>query len=181
MRVAAVLTALLLAACGDDPAVTAPPTTAPADTTTTPEATMHLTSTAFTEGSPIPARHTCDGPDLSPPLTIEGLPPGTAALALIMEDPDAPGGTWDHWVAYDMDPFDTLPEGAAPGTQGRNSWGTSGYRGPCPPGGTHRYFFTVYALDRPLDLAPGAGKEALLAAMEGRILARATLMGMFSR
>ena len=144
---------------------------------------MHLRSTAFAHEGVIPRRHSCDGEDVSPPLTIEGLPAGTVTLALVMDDPDAPGRTWDHWVAYDFPPTSQVAEGVARlGTPGTNSWGRTGYGGPCcPRGTTHRYFFRVYALDTRLGLAPGAEKATLLAATSGHVLDEAMLMGRFSR
>src|SRR5690606_18771768 len=105
---------------------------------------MRLTSPAFEHGEPIPAKYTCDGEDVSPPLKIHDLPEGAASLALVMDDPDAPMGTWDHWVAYNVPLTESIAEGAAEvGTAGRNSWGRQGWGGPCPPGGTHRYFFRI--------------------------------------
>jgi Raf kinase inhibitor-like YbhB/YbcL family protein len=143
---------------------------------------MRLTSPAFANGEPIPARFTCDGADVSPTLEIADLPEGTACLALIMDDPDAPVGTWDHWVAYDMPATAAIPEGVkALGTAGRNSWRKTGYGGPCPPFGEHRYYFRAYALDRPLGLPPGASKKQVIEAMRGRILAEASLMGRYTR
>ncbi len=151
---------------------------------------MQLTSTAFKADGQIPVRHTCDGEDLSPPLAWSGAPAGTSAFALICEDPDAPAGTWDHWVLYAI-PADraSLPEAVARDAQlsdglrqGLNGWQKPGYRGPCPPPGkAHRYFFRLYALAAPLDLAPGATKARLLAAMQGRVLATGSLMGTFKR
>jgi Raf kinase inhibitor-like YbhB/YbcL family protein len=143
---------------------------------------MRLSSPAFADGEIIPARHTCDGPDLSPPLAIEDIPEGTTALALIMEDPDAPRGTWDHWVAYDIPVAGTVPEGVPSlGTPGHNTARRTGYSGPCPPSGVHRYFFRVYALDARLGLPEGADKQQVLAATKGHVLAEATLMGCYSR
>jgi Raf kinase inhibitor-like YbhB/YbcL family protein len=143
---------------------------------------MELTSDAFRHETRIPSKYTCDGAGVSPPLTISDAPAGTATLALVVDDPDAPAGTWDHWVAYDIAVTDVIPEGVTSlGTAGRNSWGRSGYGGPCPPSGTHRYFFTVYALDTALGLESGAKKQALLEAMEGHVLAEATLLGRYSR
>jgi Raf kinase inhibitor-like YbhB/YbcL family protein len=143
---------------------------------------MELTSDAFRHETRIPSKYTCDGDDVSPPLAISGIPAGTEALALVVDDPDAPSGTWDHWVAYDIPVSETIPEGVATlGTAGRNSWGRSGYGGPCPPSGTHRYFFTVYALDTTLGLEAGATKQTLLDAVEGHVLAEATLLGRYSR
>ncbi len=143
---------------------------------------MRLSSPAFASGEAIPARHTCDGRDVSPPLVIEDIPQGTACLALIMDDPDAPAGTWDHWVAYDIPVTATVPEGVRSlGVAGRNSWRRTGYGGPCPPSGEHRYYFRVYALDARLGLREGAGKGQVLEAMKGHVLAEATLMGRYSR
>jgi len=151
---------------------------------------LDLTSAAFQEGGDIPQKHTCDGPDLSPPLAWNTPPAGTQSLALICDDPDAPVGTWVHWVIYDLPPETTaLPEGIPPdeqlsggGRQGVNDFGKIGYGGPCPPKGpAHRYFFKLYALDAQLDLPPGATKQDLLRAMEGHILAEGQLMGRYRR
>ncbi|TFG50031.1 MAG: YbhB/YbcL family Raf kinase inhibitor-like protein [Anaerolineales bacterium] len=144
---------------------------------------MSLTSPAFNNGEAIPTQYSCDGEDLSPDLDWFGIPQGTQSLALIMDDPDAPVGTWIHWVLYNI-PADKpgLRTGiTGAGLDGTNSWGSTGYGGPCPPGGTHRYFFKLYALDMMLDLNPGAKKQALLAALEGHILAQAELMGTYTR
>ena len=149
--------------------------------------TIQLKSSAFAEGGLIPSRYTCDGGDLSPPLSWSGIPEGTQRLALICDDPDAPRGTWVHWVAYDIPAtLRELPEGVAPtpalaggGSQGKSSFGRSGYGGPCPPSGTHRYFFRLYALDAPLGLPPGATKEELLRAMSGHLLGEGVLMGRY--
>ena len=146
---------------------------------------FELTSSAFAPGERIPQTYTCDGQDISPPLRWSEPPAGTQSLALIMDDPDAPIGIWDHWLLFNL-PAETrnLPEQAvlpAGSLDGRNSWGRTGYGGPCPPGGTHRYFFKLYALDVTLTLAAGAEKEQLLQAMEGHILAQAELMGTYSR
>jgi Raf kinase inhibitor-like YbhB/YbcL family protein len=143
---------------------------------------MRLASSAFDADGVIPKRYTCDGLDISPPLTIEDVPVGTDSLVLTMDDPDCPGRTWDHWVAYDVPVLGEIPEGVpALGTPGRNSWGRTGYGGPCPPRGTHRYVFTVYALDRSLGLEPGADKAAVLAAFSDRVLAEASLTGRYGR
>jgi Raf kinase inhibitor-like YbhB/YbcL family protein len=144
---------------------------------------MALTSPAFNNGDPIPERFTCDGEDISPELDWFGLPDDTVSLALIMDDPDAPGGTWVHWVLYNL-PMDLtgLREGMDDvGQDGANSWNSTGYGGPCPPSGTHRYFFKLYALDVTLDLEPGADKAALLDAIEGHVVGQAELMGTYSR
>lgn len=150
---------------------------------------MILTSSAFGEGAIIPEKFSCKGRDVSPPLSWAEVPAGVISFALICDDPDAPGGTWDHWLYYDI-PGETrelneaVPkdEGPAPGgEQGHNSWRQSGYRGPCPPGGTHRYVFKLFALDILLGLGPGANKNALFGAMKGHILEQTQLMGRFSR
>ncbi len=152
-----------------------------------PEApvTMSLTSPAFAEGAAIPLRFTCDGEDRSPPLTWSDPPEGTRALALVMDDPDAPGGVFTHWLVYDL-PADarSLAEGELPGggKQGENDFGRIGYGGPCPPRGEqHRYRFAIYALDAPLDLPPGARRAAVLEAIAGHALARGVLTGTYRR
>jgi len=142
---------------------------------------MRLSSPAFGPGDPIPIRFTCDGADVSPALDVADVPEGTACLALVMDDPDAPGGTWDHWVAYDIPVTAAVPEGVRSlGTAGRNSWRRPGYGGPCPPFGEHRYFFRVYALDTPLGLPPGASKKQVLEAVKGHVLAEASLVGRYT-
>lgn len=181
---------LLLVACGG----AATPQQAEATPVTDGEGggpmTFRLSSTAFEHEGGIPVRYTCDGEDLSPPLLWEGVPEGTLSLALIMDDPDAPMGTWVHWVVYDLPAaMSGLEEGVPPepdlpggGRHGTNSWRRLGYGGPCPPGGTHRYFFKLYALDvEELGLPAGASKEEVLRAMEGHVLAEATLMGRYGR
>lgn len=153
------------------------------------EASMELTSTAFSYGEPIPAKYSCKGEDVSPQLSWDEPPAGTQSLALIMDDPDAPVGTWVHWVLYNIPTTaHTWPEKTPKDAdlvngahQGKNSGGQTGYNGPCPPSGTHRYFFKLYALDTILDLTSTADKKAVLAAMEGHILAQAELMGTFSK
>lgn len=143
---------------------------------------MRLTSSAFEHEGTIPSRYTCEGADVSPPLSVEDVPPEAASLVLVMDDPDAPRGTWDHWIAYDIPTDARMPEDVGTlGTPGRNSSGGTGYSGPCPPSGTHRYFFVVYALDARLGLEPGADKAAVTAAMQGHVLAEATLMARYRR
>ena len=143
---------------------------------------MELTSTAFRHEARIPTKYTCDGTEVSPPLQIAGIPAAAATLALIVEDPDAPRGTWDHWVVYDIPVTTAIPEAVgAIGTTGVSTGGEQGYESPCPPSGSHRYVFTVYALDTRLGLAAGANKAAVLTAMEGHVLASATLLGRYSR
>ncbi len=159
---------------------------APAGADQTEEAAMSLTlrSDSFDNGQAIPPRFTADGADVSPALTIEGVPEGAVSLALIVDDPDAPMGTWVHWVVWNLPAGTTeIPEGRLPqgGVQGTNSWGRAAYGGPSPPSGTHRYFFKLYALDTALDLSPKANKNMLLRTMEGHVLARAELMGTYTR
>jgi Raf kinase inhibitor-like YbhB/YbcL family protein len=144
---------------------------------------------SFQDTQMIPARFTCDGEDRSPDLSWSGAPPKTASFAILCDDPDAPGGDWVHWVLFDLPPTSSsLPEGTPSverldggGTHGKNSWGKLGYRGPCPPRGVHRYFFRVLALDRRLELKPGATKADVLDAAEGHVLASAALMGRYKR
>lgn len=143
---------------------------------------MTLTSPAFAQEEAIPLKFSCDGDGLSPELAWAGVPEGAASLVLIMDDPDAPVGTWDHWLLFDMPPdLEGLAQGSTAGTEGNNSWNRTGYGGPCPPGGTHRYFFKLYALDTTLDLPAGTPKGALEAALEGHILGQTKLMGTYTR
>lgn len=142
---------------------------------------MQLTSEAFRNDTRIPTRYTCDGDDTSPPLTISDIPAGAKSLALIVEDPDAPGGTWYHWVAFDIPVIASIPGAVATlGTAGTNSWGRTGYGGPCPPRGSHRYLFTLTALDTELGVAAGSDQAAVRNAMDGHVLATATLIGHYS-
>jgi Raf kinase inhibitor-like YbhB/YbcL family protein len=148
-----------------------------------------LKATAFPEGGTIPQKYTCDGADISPELTWDGAPAGTQSLALITDDPDAPAGTWTHWIIWNIPVEKTLPEGVAKidtldeGTrQGRNDFKRIGYGGPCPPPGKpHRYFFRVYALDTKLDVKPGAIRSDLEHSMGGHVLAKAELVGKYGR
>lgn len=145
--------------------------------------TMKITSPAFKESGMIPSEYTCTGNDISPELIIEGVPASAKSLALIMDDPDAPAGTWDHWVVFNI-PAETknIAKATEPqGNAGMNSWKKTGYGGPCPPSGTHRYFFKLYALDTKLELNQGATKTELLEAMKGHIVAEAKLMGKFQK
>ena len=150
---------------------------------------MPIRSSAFNQGEPIPTQYTCDDTDISPPLSWSNVPEGSQSLALICDDPDAPMGTWVHWVLYNLPgdqtelaenipSLETLENGAI---HGITDFKRLGYGGPCPPGGTHRYFFKLYALDSALDLGPGATKADLLEAMKGHVLARGELMGTYSR
>jgi len=180
---------LLMVANGCSPAPTQE--TLPLSTTEKGESAMafQITSPAFAAGQPIPTEYTCRGKDISPPLEWSDPPPGTHAFALICDDPDAPAGDWVHWLIYNIPATARrLPAGVSADSQladgsrqGLNGWRTTGYRGPCPPSGTHRYFFKLYALDAPLSLPPAADKAQLLRAMQGHIVAQAELMGTFSK
>jgi len=152
--------------------------------------TMKITSPGFAEGQPIPSKYTCDGENVSPALSWDQVPPAAKAFTLICDDPDAPAGTWVHWVLYDLpasnralregiQPAAQLPSGAS---QGHNDFRQSGYGGPCPPPGTsYRYYFKVYALDGTLGLKPGATKADVETAMKGHILGEGQLMGTYKR
>jgi len=150
---------------------------------------MEIKSSAFKEGEIIPGKYTCDNIDISPPLEWSEVPDGTKTFALICDDPDAPMGTWVHWVLFNLPAnilglsentpkLEVLKNGAR---QGINDFGKIGYGGPCPPGGTHRYYFKIYALDKELESKPGITKKELLKAMEGHILAEAQLMARYKR
>jgi Raf kinase inhibitor-like YbhB/YbcL family protein len=182
--------ALALSSCGDggDAGVSTPGEEAPM--------TIQLTSPAFEEGADIPRNYTCDGEDISPPLSWSGVPDQARSLVLICDDPDAPRGTWTHWVLYDLPPGATgLPEGLPTdqtirvgsgggeheARQGKNDFRKPGYGGPCPPSGTHRYFFRLFALDSTTGLEPGAIRQQVERAMEGHALAQGQLMGRYAR
>lgn len=151
---------------------------------------IEIKSSAFTHSNSIPAQHLCDSDDVSPKLSWSGIPEGTKTNAVIMDDPDAPGGTWVHWVVYGISTDDYgLPEGVPPldtldggARQGKNDFGRTSYGGPCPPrGGPHRYFFKVYAVDDNLVLGPGDTKAELVREMDGSVLEQGELMGRYTR
>jgi Raf kinase inhibitor-like YbhB/YbcL family protein len=152
---------------------------------------LELTSAAFEAGGRIPARYTCEGEDVSPPLAWRGVPREARSLVLICDDPDSSNGPWSHWVLYDIPADkDGLEENVSTGVrlswggvQGRNDFGNSGYGGPCPspPGATHHYYFRLYALDETLGLPPGATRQQVLERIEAHILGRTELMGLFAR
>jgi Raf kinase inhibitor-like YbhB/YbcL family protein len=145
---------------------------------------MELTSSAFAGGQPIPSRHSCEAEDLSPELAWTGVPAATLSLALVVDDPDAPAGTFTHWLAWGIDPgAGRLGEGAHPPFEGRNDFGTVGYRGPCPPPGhgPHRYCFRLNALESELGLGAGANREELERLLEGQLLESAELVGSYGR
>jgi len=178
---AAALAALAIAGaagCGGDDTVEGPPPAAPA--------TLQLTSDAFADGETIPERYTCEGEDVAPGLSWDGVPAGAQALALVMEDPDAPSGTFVHWTLVDIPPgLAALRSGEVPreATEGANSFGDRGYGGPCPPEGDepHRYVFLLYALEAPLGLEAGARPDEVRAAIEREATARGQLTGRFGR
>jgi Raf kinase inhibitor-like YbhB/YbcL family protein len=150
--------------------------------------TIHLTSPAFADGAMIPKQFTCDGANHSPPLEWTSVPGAARSLALICEDPDAPMGTWSHWVVHDLPPETTkLEAGASPDSgplanhQGKNDFGKIGYGGPCPPSGTHRYVFRLYALDKQLNPGSAATRAMVLKAIAGHILAEGRLIGKYAR
>jgi len=150
---------------------------------------MEIKSSAFKNEDMISEQYTCDGKDISPPLQWSGAPADTKSFALISDDPDASVGTWVHWVIFNIPAtVGGLPENVSGqkeipglGKNGKNSWQRLGYGGPCPPSGTHRYYFKLYALDALLNLNPGATKEELLKAMKGHVLAEAQVMGKYKR
>jgi len=150
---------------------------------------MHLSSSAFQHNTLIPSRYTCDGSDVNPPLQISGVPPGTASLVLLVDDPDAPDPkapkmVWDHWVVWNIDPATSdIGEGSVPAgaIQGSNSWGRNDYGGPCPPIGTHRYFFKLFALDTTVSLAPSATKTDVEVAIAGHVIGQTELIGTYGK
>ncbi len=145
---------------------------------------MNIESPAFEHEAMIPKKYTCQGDDVNPPLTVDDVPDDAKSLVLIVDDPDAPGGTWDHWIVYDIDAEITgVDEDSKPagGTAGGNSWGRNDYGGPCPPSGVHRYYFRLYALDATLNLEEGAGKADVQEAMQGHILESCDHMGRYEK
>lgn len=144
---------------------------------------MKIDTPAFKEGAAIPKKYTCEGEDISPQLDFHDIPKEVVSFALIVDDPDAPHGTFDHWIAWNIPgTTKTLPEGAALSHEGTNGFGVTRYKGPCPPPGKpHRYYFKLYALDKQLDLPSGVSKEQLEKAMQGHIQEHAELMGTFKR
>ena len=146
-------------------------------------ARMKITSSAFQEGGNIPSKFTCDAGDSSPPLRIAEIPSGAKTLALVVDDPDAPSGLFTHWIVWNISPqTNAIAEGSAPqGVQGTNDFGKSGYGGPCPPSGTHRYYFKIFALDRELNLPSATKRNQLDAAMKGHVVAQGELIGRYAR
>lgn len=181
------LTSIALAACSS---TTQPGTQTPTSSASPAnKSALILTSTAFKEGQPIPRQYTCDGVNVSPPLEWTGVPRNAKTLAIIADDPDAPAGTWVHWVLYNtpaknigfVENVPATENLKAGGFQGKNDFGKIGYGGPCPPSGTHRYFFKIFAVDTELPLKAGAAKADVEKAMEGHIVGQGQLMGTYSR
>ncbi len=186
-KLVVVLLGLAMIGCAQGPH---PPTQLPGSSAANqnkPE--IKLTSTAFKDGESIPRPYTCDGINISPSLEWSGVPKTAKTIAIVCDDPDAPGGTWVHWVLYNLPAeniglVENLPATEnlkAGGFQGKNDFGKIGYGGPCPPSGTHRYFFRVYAIDSELPLKAGATKAELVKAMEGHTLVQGQLMGTYRR
>jgi Raf kinase inhibitor-like YbhB/YbcL family protein len=143
---------------------------------------LTIKSPAFEHGKLIPKKYSCDGQDINPPLTIEGIPKEAKTLVLAVDDPDAPSGTFDHWIVWNIPASASkIGENTVPGTEGMNSARQQGYMGPCPPSGTHRYFFKVYALDAELSLGASSRKKDVEKAMQGHILAKGELVGLYRR
>jgi|TARA_Y100000310_G_scaffold345227_1_gene462921 hypothetical protein len=144
---------------------------------------LKLTSPAFEDNGNIPSKYTCQGDGINPPLNIEGIPENAESLILMMDDPDAPAGTWGHWIVFNIPKVSNIDENSVPdgAVQGKNSWGNNNYGGPCPPSGTHRYMFKLYALDTKLELDESSDKKGVESAMQGHILAETRLVGLYSK
>lgn len=142
---------------------------------------LTVSSPAFGHNTSIPRKYTCQGENINPPLSIDHIPAATKSLALLVDDPDAPGGNFDHWVVWNIVPTDTIVENTIPGTEGKNDYGINHYKGPCPPSGTHRYFFKVYALDSMLELKSGNDMTAVEKKMQPHILAYGELIGLYKK
>jgi len=150
--------------------------------TTKTETGLLVESVAFSQGGEIPRKYSCEGENVSPPIEVKGLPEETKTIAIIVEDPDAPNGIFDHWLVWNIKTHQQpIAENSIMGINGRNSFGRNGYDGPCPPSGTHRYFFKVYALDIQLDLKEGADKATLVEALQNHILEEGELMAYYRR
>src|SRR5438132_168802 len=184
----ALFSCILICSCARQPQSVSNQTNVPTTNQNQASANIKVSSTAFKEGEPIPPQHTCDGVNISP--SLEWTPtPGAKTLAIVCDDPDAPAGAFTHWLVYNlpgatMGLIENMPaqeKVAGGGIQGTNDFGKIGYGGPCPPRGTHRYFFKVYALDSELPLKPAATKDQLMKAMEGHVIAQGQLIGTYAR
>lgn len=147
----------------------------------TTKAHISVHSTTFANKGNIPQHYGCDGEGVNPGLQIDGIPPATESVALIMDDPDAPGGLFTHWLVWNIPPGEDIAENSNPGISGTNSAGKTGYHPPCPPNGRYRYYFRVFALNTPLNLPAGSNRNTLEAAMQNHIIARAELMGYYEK
>ncbi len=143
--------------------------------------TLQVTSPSFKENELMPAKYTCEGINVSPPLDIKNIPAQTKSIAIIMDDPDAAGGTYDHWIVWNLEPAQAIAENIEAGILGRNGSGNTSYKGPCPPTGTHHYHFKVYALDMMLTLKEGSSKAELQTAMQEHIIANGDLVGLYQK
>lgn len=188
VTIAALSLSILTCSCAKQPKPVSNQTSVPTTNQNQATTNIKVTSTAFKEGEAIPPQYTCDGVNISP--SLEWTPaPGAKTLAIVCDDPDAPAGTWTHWLVYNlpgatMGLIENMPaqdKVGGGGMQGTNDFGKIGYGGPCPPRGTHRYFFKVYVLDSELPLKPGATKDQLMKAMEGHVIAQGQLAGLYSR
>ena len=148
-------------------------------TTITDKATLAVSSPAFKHEGHIPIKYTCEGENINPPIIVSGIPKEAISLVLIMDDPDAPSGIFDHWIVWNIPPAERIDENSRPGKTAKNSMGESRYAGPCPPGGTHRYFFKVYALDKLLDLGDDTDKKMVEQEIADHIIAYGELMGIY--
>jgi Raf kinase inhibitor-like YbhB/YbcL family protein len=146
-----------------------------------PVTKLTVTSTAFKNDEQIPIKYTCDGEEINPPLHIDGIPEEAKSLVLIVDDPDAPRGVFDHWLVWNIETRTTIAEGSIPGVVGINGFGKTAYGGPCPPSGVHRYLFKVFALDSNLNLPAGADKKTLEQAMHSHVIADGELIGRYSK
>jgi Raf kinase inhibitor-like YbhB/YbcL family protein len=150
-------------------------------TATTLNTTLEISSSEFRHQEHIPNRYTCEGDGINPPLAIQNIPEKAKSIVLIMEDPDAPGKIFDHWLVWNIPPKETIEEDSIPGKVGKNSRGKTGYTAPCPPSGTHRYFFKMYALDALLHLEDGADKKTITEALGDHVLAYGELIGLYKK
>lgn len=148
---------------------------------TATETGLVVRSLAFAHNGHIPSKYTCEGEDINPPLEFSGIPEKTKSLALIVEDPDAPRGIFDHWIVWNIEPNEAIAEKSNVGVSGRNSFGKIGYGGPCPPSGVHRYYFKVFALDTKLNLPAGSDKKTLEQLMNDHVIGSAELMGYYQK
>ncbi|MFH0978064.1 MAG: YbhB/YbcL family Raf kinase inhibitor-like protein [Candidatus Woesearchaeota archaeon] len=181
MRLAFVFLLLLLAGCTNPVKKDAVANPVKKDVGVVDMVKFELKSPVFENNGLIPSKYTCDGADINPPLEFSGLPDKAKSLVLIVDDPDAPSATWDHWVVFDIPVKAEIEEDSVPGTEGLNSFRKHSWGGPCPPSGTHRYFFKVYALDIELALSGNSTKAAVEHAMKGHVLANAQLIGLYKR